>query len=81
MAEYKYPQVLAQNTAKEFDVLHNPGERTPYSGIYRCDSCGVEIVSEEGKPFPPTRACSGHHSWKQGVVRWHLAVFANHKGS
>lgn len=80
MAEYKYSQVLNQNGATEFDVLHKPGERTPFSGIYRCDSCGVEVVSEVGNPFPPTRACNGHHTWKQGVVQWRLAVYADHKG-
>jgi hypothetical protein len=82
MAYYKYTNDLHQDKGDAYDVVHKPGETTPHSGIYRCNSCGVEIVSESGKTFPPTRACSLHHpsGHAPGEVRWKLLVWADHRG-
>lgn len=59
----------------DFDTLHNPGDPAPYSGIYRCEICGLEATSEEDKPLPPGR--SHNHSSK--AVIWRLVAQAKHK--
>lgn len=67
-----------------FDTIHWPGQITPFSGIYKCQSCGFEAVSTKGNPLPPERACANHHSqWRgyQGTVSWRLVAAAIHVGS
>lgn len=82
VASYKDGSKLFQSTSTEFDSFHKPGETPPHSGIYRCQGCGVEIVAEEARSFPPTRACTQHHpSGIAGDVRWKLLVYADHAGS
>ena len=82
MALFKYPNQFKQDQSTAFDQIHRPGQLTPYSGIYRCQGCGVEIVSEYNKPFPPTRSCPLHHpNGKSGTVTWRLVAFAEHKGN
>lgn len=64
-----------------FDTIHLPGHLTPFSGIYRCQSCGFECVSTKGHTLPPERACDLHHrEWKvfTGVVSWRLVAAAIH---
>lgn len=77
MAWYKYKEFLHQFTGNgdAYDALHDPGEATPFSGVYRCESCGVEIVSEYQKPMPPTHAnaARGH------AIQWRLVAYADHK--
>ena len=77
MAIYKYSRHLDQSNDAVFDSNHNPGEKPPYSGIYRCDGCGREIVAEAGRIFPP----QNHHEHRvdQGTIRWRLVVCADHK--
>lgn len=77
MALYKYPQYLGTSSDAVFDGVHNPGAATPLSGIYRCEGCGRELVSEEGKPLPP----QNHHQHGSGGghIRWRLAVYADHR--
>ena len=79
MALYKYSKYLTQINSHEFDTIHKPGSTTPFSGIYRCEGCGKEIVSEENKPFPSQN--HHQHSVAQGAIRWHLVVFAQHTPS
>ena len=79
MALYKYTTHLGQNNDAAFDAVHSPGSMTPYSGIYRCEGCGHEVVSEEGKPFPPQSHPT--HSAAQGHILWKLVVYAQHKNS
>lgn len=81
MSIYKYAQFLNPGTSSEFDKFHSPGDFTPYSGIYRCEVCGFECVSVEGKPLPPARTCGEHDSrWRcgWGQVKWRLIVYAVH---
>ena len=81
MALYKYTNDVAQATANNecFEAIHNPGEITPRSGVYRCQSCAVEIVSEQHKPFPPTRACREHNpNANGGSITWRMVVYAQH---
>jgi hypothetical protein len=76
MAIYKYPQYLAQNDDAAFDTVHKPGTAAPFSGIYRCMGCNKEVASNESEPLPPQN--HHQHTESQGLIRWRLAVFANH---
>jgi hypothetical protein len=77
MARYKYAHFLGALASDAFDQLHTPGSDTPFSGIYRCDGCGREVVAEFKKPLPP----QNHHQHLpvQGLIRWRLIVFADHQ--
>jgi hypothetical protein len=78
---YKNSSYFGQVQSAAFDTVHNPGEQTPVSGIYRCVACGFEVTSIEGRPLPPERACSQHGSrWRAsgGPVQWQLAAAAIH---
>jgi hypothetical protein len=71
MAVYKYPQYLTQSAHTAFDQLHHPGTPTPYSGIYRCETCGANEVSTHGHPLPP----QNHHQHNPPTpIRWRLIV-------
>jgi len=72
MAIYKYPQYLSQSNHAAFDTIHQPGASTPYSGIYRCEGCGVNEVSTFGHPLPPQN--HHQHTPQQGKIRWRLIV-------
>ena len=72
MAQYKNIAYLNPNQDKAFDAIHKPGDSTPHSGIYRCEGCGREIVSESGKTMPPQN--HHQHSAYQGEIRWRLIV-------
>jgi hypothetical protein len=79
MALYKYKNDVTTSTDDAFDRIYRPGDTTPYSGVYRCQSCAVEIVSEQAKPFPPTRACADHNrKVTSGTITWRMAVYAQH---
>jgi hypothetical protein len=73
MALYKYPKYLIQSDDPKFDAIYQPGSITSHSGLYRCEGCGHEIVSESGKPLPP----QNHHQHApiQGAIRWRLIVW------
>lgn len=76
MAQYKYGNFLVQSQSTAYDTLYHPGVATPDSGIYRCEVCGWEVVSERGKPFPP----QNHHTHPmREPIQWRLVVFAQHK--
>jgi hypothetical protein len=77
MALFKDSRYFKQSHDRAFDVDYNPGGATPHSGIYRCMGCGREIVSEEGRPFPPQN--HHQHSVAQGRIRWRLIAYADHK--
>jgi hypothetical protein len=72
MAVYKYVQFLEQSNHAAFDQLHEPGAKTPYSGIYRCHGCGRNDVSTEGHPLPPQN--HHQHTPQQGRIQWRLIV-------
>ena len=84
MPNYKYSQFLRTNTSSTFDGVLTPGTPTPSSGIYRCESCGFEVVSTFGHPLPPTQVCPNHSPrWQcaHGPVRWRLVAAAIHTNS
>jgi hypothetical protein len=72
MALYKYQQYLATSNHQAFDQVHEPGEATPYSGIYRCEGCGHEVTSVATHPLPPQN--HHQHNYNQGHIRWRLVV-------
>jgi hypothetical protein len=72
MAFYKYANYLAINNHSAFDAIHEPGESTPHSGIYRCEGCGREDTCIAGKQLPPQN--HHQHTYNQGKVRWRLIV-------
>lgn len=77
MAQYKYDRYLTKSDHSEYDKTYSPGDPCANSGIYRCDSCGDEIASNKGNPFPP----QNHHQHPPGTgaIRWKLIVFAQQK--
>jgi hypothetical protein len=72
MAIYKYSQFISQNNSAAFDPVHSAAAATPYSGIYRCEGCGVNIVSTQGHHLPPQN--HHQHTAAQGSIRWRLIV-------
>jgi hypothetical protein len=81
MPNYQDSKYFHEKIADVFDKIHKPGDPTPTSGIYRCESCGYECVSTKGHPLPPTETCPKHESsWKcdHGSVRWRLVAAAIH---
>lgn len=82
MPNYKNGDVFFQRPSDtNFDTIYRPGQLTPFSGIYRCTSCGFEIVSTATHPLPPTETCLNHSTrWmcQHGPVRWQLVAAAIH---
>lgn len=85
MALYHDPTKLTKvaGGAEAFDVIFKPGETPAYSGIYKCQQCGVEVVAEQARKLPPTSVCSQHHpagTQKVGKVTRKMIVYAEHEG-
>jgi hypothetical protein len=74
MALFKHKQYLDDSDQGAFDRLHRPGKVAPDSGIYRCEACGAEVVSEKSKLLPPNT----HHAHAEeiGQIQWRLIVLA-----
>ncbi|WLI87699.1 hypothetical protein Q4S45_13205 [Massilia sp. R2A-15] len=73
MAIYKQAEVVRQNQSPAFDAIHAPRTPTPFSGIYRCEACGFEIVSSEDHPLPAL-----HRQHPANLpIQWRLVVYAN----
>jgi hypothetical protein len=77
MAYYKYSSYLNAADGDAFDLLHEAGAVTPYSGIYRCEGCGREADSTYGHPLPPQN--HHQHTPAQGRIRWRVIVMATHR--
>jgi hypothetical protein len=72
MAYYKNFTYLTKTDHALFDKFFEPGDTTPYSGIYRCEACGKEDASIKDKPLPSQN--HHHHSISQGRIQWRLVV-------
>jgi len=72
MALYKYTTYLSTMDHEQFDAIYGPSDTTAWSGIYRCEGCGREVVHTTGKQLPP----QNHHQHQidQGTIRWRLVV-------
>jgi hypothetical protein len=77
MAQYQNANMLTHVNNTAFDTLHAPGNVTPFSGIYRCEVCGIEAVSVHNHPLPP----QNHHQHQVGLgaIRWRLIVASTHR--
>jgi hypothetical protein len=71
MANYKYQQVLAANESGAFDQVWGPSDRTPHSGVYRCETCFHEIAANKGNPLPPQN--HAQHPAGKAII-WRLVV-------
>lgn len=82
MPNYKDGSVFRQLPQDgNFDALHAPGGIAPFSGIYKCTSCGFEAVSTAGHRLPPEAYCHMHgNRWPNsfGNVMWKLVAAAIH---
>jgi|HubBroStandDraft_6_1064221.scaffolds.fasta_scaffold1060289_2 hypothetical protein len=78
MALYKHKQYLSDSDQAAFDLLHHPGKSAPNSGIYRCEVCGAEIVSEKSSLLP----LKNHHTHADdlGQILWRLIVLVAPQG-
>ena len=76
MALYQDTATVQQTTHEAFDAKHKPGAATPFSGVYRCETCGDEIASNKGNPLPPQN--HAQHSGDKPIV-WKLQVYAQQK--
>jgi hypothetical protein len=72
MAHYKYSHYLTNLPDPRFDPAYPPGTAAPHTGIYKCQGCGAEVVSEMGDPLPP--ASHHQHSLSHGGIAWRLIV-------
>jgi len=72
MALYKYSTWMYLSQHEEFDKIYEPGQSCSWSGIYRCEGCGREVVHTTGHPLPPQN--HHQHGLTQGRIRWRLLV-------
>lgn len=72
MALYKYANFLTLNQDAAFDQVLHPAHLAPHSGIYRCEGCGISVVSTRGNHLPPQN--HHQHTFAQGAIRWRLVV-------
>ena len=72
MAVYKHDNYLRHRNDAIFDTLLETNTAAPYSGIYRCEICGQEVISQKSTPLPPeTHHKHPHH---QEAIHWRLTV-------
>jgi hypothetical protein len=72
MSLYKYSKFVQVSNHNAFDSITEPGNSTPYSGLYCCEGCGHEIAANYGNPMPPQN--HHQHNTSQGSIRWRLIV-------
>lgn len=76
MATYKSEDFLDKDESDEFDKLHLPGTVISFTGIYRCEGCGRELICGRGQALPLTN--HHQHEDERLAVQWRLIVFADH---
>jgi len=69
--------IYARPDDPTFVQSHKPGELAPFSGIYRCHYCGLEVTSEERQRLP--RQNSHLHAGGILPIEWRLLVKATHE--
>jgi hypothetical protein len=79
MPLYKRLDEFVYSNHTAFDVVHNPGQNAPFSGIYRCVICGWEEVSVANTTLPP----QNHHVHApgRGQIQWRLSAYARHEAN
>ncbi len=76
MALFKDDSYFKQSDSADFDKLHQPGQRAPFAGIYKCVTCGHEIGIAFNHELPPQ--IHAQHDPKKGKIEWKLIAFAQH---
>jgi hypothetical protein len=77
VAYYKEARFLEPENGPEYDVLHEAGQSTPYSGIYRCEVCALCVTADFAEALPP----QDHHQHQYHdahPIRWRLVVKAHY---
>lgn len=72
MALFKHSDRVRLTESSAFDRVFRAGNDAPYEGMYRCISCGLEIIAKSGRPLPNPRQRK-HRVWCTGV-QWQLLV-------
>ena len=76
MAQYKDETNVKKVSDTKFDTEYNPGDTTPYPGIYRCIACTDEIGIAQDKTLPP----QNHQQQSPGAKsKWKLLDLAQQK--
>lgn len=75
VANYKLAIYLTGSTDTVFEQQFRPGDVAPASGIYRCVTCGREIIAEAAARLP--NAAHHLHATKSAEIIWRLIVRAN----
>jgi hypothetical protein len=72
MASYRYGHFLRQAYDRAFDVITDPRDPAPRTGLYRCEGCAHEMAATRGDPMPS----QNHHRHLAylGPIRWRLIV-------
>jgi hypothetical protein len=77
MALYRYEQFIAKaKEHKEFDTLYNPGTKTSWSGIYRCEGVRQGGRSHAGSFSAATKSPSTY-----GISRHHQMAFGSDRST
>lgn len=74
MPAYNNGDYFARRENPAFKALYKPGQRAPYSGIYRCESCADEIAHNGGNPLP-SQNHRQHRDPRQPIL-WRLIAAA-----
>jgi len=82
---YNRTRFLEPCDNEHFDTIKAPGASVECAGIYRCESCGFEIICDHLAFLPNPAICAGHdfghwHPEKPaGHVGWRLVVALKNK--
>lgn len=81
MAWYVDDKVVVKGKAthSHWSEVHQPGDKVPLSGIYRCTACKREVTSNKNDPFPTQN--HHQHSPQLGEIGWTLIVRTNTEGT
>jgi hypothetical protein len=71
MAYYYDPKVVRKEDQPVYELLLKPGAPVLWSGIYRCEGCGLEVVRASGDQLPGV--LHRRHEPKQ-ILEWRLIV-------
>ncbi len=74
VAYFKDGRYLTRDSGAKFDLLHYPGQQTPFSGIYCCEICEQSVTSVTPHPLPPQ---NHHQHVPYAPIRWRLIVKAH----
>lgn len=78
MALFSYTGYLRYFDSTAFTNVHGPGDPAPYSGIYKCESCGHEVAIPATNPLP--KMTHPRHSI-ESPIEWRLIVYAQHNSA